>query len=151
MSTCRTVSSHKLAIFDSTIMMNTRVNFQFCPVSPVVCMCLLLGKCGSFQGHDFCFSCVHEWAKESAACPVCHVTFKKVTKTLSPEDMAKHVARKEVQYARCASMWSIGYLLDGRHRVPLCQHPIIFFGYCNPRTGMSALETGNKYIYLRAA
>lgn len=49
-----------------------------------------------FQGHVFCFTCIHEWTKKVNACPSCRVTFVKITKTLSPEDVAKEKTRKQV-------------------------------------------------------
>ena len=61
------------------------------------------------QGHVFCFTCVYEWTKTKIICPTCRVGLKKITKTLTAEDIAKEEARLEVRSHRLQFYM---YLLD---------------------------------------
>ena len=75
------------------------------------------------QGHVFCFTCVYEWVKTSAKCPTCRVEFKKITKTLTPVEIAKEDGRIEVRrglrptYSSCLSMLRKNGHVSGRRNI----------------------------------
>ena len=80
----------------------------------MLCSCslsfpLLVSRCRSLQGHVFCFICIQAMrgfgqANTVPNCPTCRTAFKKVTKTLTPTDIAKEDARLEVRYLLCFFM-----------------------------------------------
>eukprot|EP00752_Nemacystus_decipiens_P010100 g9001.t1 len=52
-------------------------------------------------GHVFCFTCIFKWGKKdkqtAPRCPTCRDEFKKLSKTLTPEDIAKEQCRQQIK------------------------------------------------------
>ena len=91
-SSCCPPSAGPIFILQAVKSSNNPLSIRFCKPQTV----FVAPGVVSLQGHVFCFTCIHLWVKTNSKCPNCRVNFKKITKTLTNEDIAKEKARTEV-------------------------------------------------------